>query len=112
MLFCLRKLITPASLCLFILSITLNKNAVHGDSSALTPGGVRLGAPALTSRSMKEADFAKIAEFLHRAAQLALQIQATSGKMLKDFVVACEQSDQVKVKMCVCVFVVWVEMTV
>ena len=30
--------------------ITLNKNSVPGDKSALVPGGVRLGAPALTSR--------------------------------------------------------------
>ena len=31
-------------------SITLNKNAVLGDKSALTPGGVRVGTPALTTR--------------------------------------------------------------
>jgi len=31
-------------------SITLNKNSVVGDKSALVPGGVRIGAPALTSR--------------------------------------------------------------
>ena len=30
--------------------ITLNKNAVVGDVSAMTPGGVRIGAPAMTSR--------------------------------------------------------------
>merc|ERR1712070_333621 len=40
--------------------ITLNKNAVHGDVSAMTPGGVRIGAPAMTSRGLKEADFVKI----------------------------------------------------
>jgi glycine hydroxymethyltransferase len=38
-------------------NITLNKNAVHGDSSAFTPGGVRIGSSAVTSRSMKESDF-------------------------------------------------------
>jgi len=30
--------------------ITLNKNSVHGDKSAFSPGGVRIGTPALTSR--------------------------------------------------------------
>ena len=30
--------------------ITLNKNAVCGDKSALSPGGVRIGTPALTTR--------------------------------------------------------------
>merc|ERR1712032_256161 len=31
-------------------SITLNRNAVHGDASALSPGGVRVGAPSMTTR--------------------------------------------------------------
>jgi glycine hydroxymethyltransferase len=76
--------------------ITLNKNAVHGDSSALNPGGVRLGTPALTSREFKEADFEKVAEFLHRAVQLAIQLQNESGKMLKDFIVAVEKNADVQ----------------
>ena len=46
--------------------ITLNKNAVYGDASAMTPGGVRIGTPAMTSRGLKEADWEKIAEFLDR----------------------------------------------
>ena len=46
-------------------NITVNKNAVFGDSSALAPGGVRIGVPALTSRSLVEKDFEQIAEFLH-----------------------------------------------
>ena len=65
--------------------ITANKNAVYGDRSAMSPGGIRLGAPALTSRGFKEADFEKVAEFLDKAIVLALEIQQTSGKMLKDF---------------------------
>merc|ERR1739838_184440 len=36
--------------------VTLNKNSVPADTSALVPGGVRLGACALTSRGFKEAD--------------------------------------------------------
>lgn len=38
-------------------------------------GGVRIGAPALTSRTFKEADFEKVADFLDRALQLCLSIQ-------------------------------------
>jgi glycine hydroxymethyltransferase len=75
--------------------ITLNKNAVHGDVSAFTPGGVRIGTPALTSRAFKEQDFVKVAEFLDKACSLALSIQSTSGKMLKDFVVALENNAEV-----------------
>jgi glycine hydroxymethyltransferase len=65
--------------------ITLNKNAVFGDASALAPGGVRVGAPAMTSRGLGTADFEQIAAFLARAADIALAIQAESGKPLKDF---------------------------
>jgi len=54
--------------------ITLNKNTVPGDKSALIPGGVRIGTPALTSRGFKEADFEQVADFLHRAVLLALEI--------------------------------------
>lgn len=66
-------------------SITLNKNAVHGDSSALNPGGVRVGTPALTTRGFKEHDFEAVANFLHRAAQIALTLQSETGKKLVDF---------------------------
>ncbi|DAZ95459.1 TPA: hypothetical protein N0F65_002144 [Lagenidium giganteum] len=71
--------------------ITLNKNAVLGDRSALSPGGVRVGTPALTSRGFKEADFFKVAEFLDRAVKLCVEIQATSGKKLTDFVASAEK---------------------
>lgn len=56
----------------------------------MSPGGVRIGAPALTTRGMKEPEFRQIAVFMDRAAQLAIKIQQGSGKMLKDFVIAIE----------------------
>jgi glycine hydroxymethyltransferase len=77
------------------ISITLNKNAVHGDVSAMTPGGVRIGTPALTSRCFSESDFEKVGEFLHEACLIALSIQASSGKMLKDFVAAMEREPKI-----------------
>merc|ERR1712054_425133 len=40
-------------------SISLNRNCVHGDSSALAPGGCRIGAPSMTTRGCKEEQFAK-----------------------------------------------------
>lgn len=52
--------------------ITLNKNAVPGDKSATTPGGVRVGTNALTSRSMKEPEMETVSDFLHRAVQIAV----------------------------------------
>merc|ERR1711869_118409 len=65
--------------------ITLNKNAVHGDVSAMSPGGVRIGAPAMTSRGLKEKDFEQIGEFLHRGLEICLAVQEKSGKKLVDF---------------------------
>jgi glycine hydroxymethyltransferase len=71
--------------------ITINKNSIAGDKSAVTPGGVRLGSSALTSRSFKEEDFVKVAEFLHRTVQIAIDVQEKAGsKMMKDFVAALE----------------------
>lgn len=66
-------------------SITLNKNCVPGDRSAITPGGVRIGAPALTTRKMLEADFEQIALFLHEALEICKKLQEKSGPKLKDF---------------------------
>merc|ERR1712232_1245342 len=66
-------------------SISLNRNAVHGDASALSPGGVRVGAPSMTTRGCTNEDFKKIAEFLDRCCQISLKVQAAKGKKLKDF---------------------------
>lgn len=40
--------------------IAANKNTVPGDVSALVPGGVRMGTPALTTRGFTEKDFEKV----------------------------------------------------
>lgn len=67
-----------------------NKNTVPGDTSALTPGGIRMGAPALTSRGLNEEDFVKVAEFFDRGVSIASDIKASpDGKKLKDFRAAC-----------------------
>merc|ERR1712028_171093 len=66
-------------------SISLNRNAVHGDASALSPGGVRIGSPAMTTRGCTTDDFKKVAGFLDRCCQIALKVQKEKGKKLKDF---------------------------
>lgn len=58
-----------------MVSITTNKNSLPGDLSAVNPGGVRLGTPALTSRLMNEQDFARVAQFLHRGYEIAVEAQ-------------------------------------
>jgi len=78
-------------------SISVNKNAVYGDTSALAPGGIRLGAPSLTSRGFKEKDIQQVVDFLDRGVKIALKIQETHGKqLLKDFVVSLKDNPQVE----------------
>merc|ERR1711990_602489 len=76
-------------------SISLNRNAVHGDASALSPGGVRIGSPAMTTRGCSTEDFKKIAEFLDRCCQIALNVQKEKGKKLNDFVQGLEENADV-----------------
>ncbi|XP_046337403.2 serine hydroxymethyltransferase, mitochondrial-like [Haliotis rufescens] len=64
--------------------ITVNKNTCAGDKSAMTPGGLRLGAPALTTRGFKEDDFRTVVDFLNRGVHIGLEVQ-NQTKKLKDF---------------------------
>ena len=51
--------------------VTLNKNTVVGDKSAMNPGGIRIGTPAITSRGFLEEDSRQVAVFLDKAMKLA-----------------------------------------
>lgn len=92
-------------------SITTNKNSIPGDTSALNPGGVRLGTPALTTRGLKENDFDRVADFLHRGCQIAIRAQevaelelATEGSdgnqskkvALKDYYKILNSNDEIR----------------
>ena len=72
-------------------NISLNKNSVLGDKSATSPGGIRIGANALTTRCCKEEEFIQVGQFIHEAIELGLEIQKTSKtKSLKDFIINLE----------------------
>ncbi|KAK8797032.1 hypothetical protein WA158_004242 [Blastocystis sp. Blastoise] len=73
-------------------NISLNKNTVHGDKSAVAPGGVRIGTPALTTRGLKEKDFYQVADYLDQVVKISLEIQNSGKKLLKDFVPAIKQN--------------------
>ncbi|XP_026222648.1 serine hydroxymethyltransferase, mitochondrial-like isoform X2 [Anabas testudineus] len=64
-----------------LVSITANKNTCPGDKSALTPGGLRLGTPALTSRQFKEADFEKVVDFIDEGIQIAHDVKKKTGNL-------------------------------
>ncbi|CAK8530173.1 unnamed protein product [Lathyrus sativus] len=61
--------------------ITLNKIAIFGDNGTIIPGGVRIGTPAMTSRGCLESDFETMADYLFRAAQIAIMLQREHGKL-------------------------------
>ncbi|VVB11624.1 unnamed protein product [Arabis nemorensis] len=65
-----------------ICHITLNKTAIFGDNGTISPGGVRIGTPAMTTRGCIESDFETIADFLIRAAQIASALQREHVKSL------------------------------
>ncbi|SCU83421.1 LADA_0C11342g1_1 [Lachancea dasiensis] len=70
------------------INIALNKNSIPGDKSALVPGGVRIGAPAMTTRGLGEQDFARIVSYIDKAVQFAHDVQHSLPKeanRLKDF---------------------------
>eukprot|EP00461_Guttulinopsis_vulgaris_P000436 UN00436 len=67
-------------------NIAMNKNTIPGDVSALNPGGIRIGAPAMTTRGLDEADFEQVAEFVHRCVEVTKEVQAdTTATTLKAF---------------------------
>ncbi len=80
-----------------LVHITVNKNTIIGDKSAVTPGGVRLGTPALTSRGMKEEHMDKVAEFLDRTTKICSSAQKKGGKNLKQFMNVLQQSQELKI---------------
>jgi glycine hydroxymethyltransferase len=69
-------------------SIATNKNTVPGDKSALVPGGVRLGTPALTTRGMDEQNMATVADMFDRGVKAAMEVRdivSPTSKKVKDF---------------------------
>jgi glycine hydroxymethyltransferase len=69
-------------------NIACNKNTTPGDKSALTPMGIRIGAPAMTSRGLGEKEFEKIANYIDQVIKMCKKIQSELPKeanKLKDF---------------------------
>ncbi|KAJ1721112.1 Serine hydroxymethyltransferase, cytosolic [Coemansia erecta] len=66
--------------------IAANKNTVPGDRSAMVPGGLRMGTPAMTTRGLKEKEFEQVAEFVDRAVVIAQDVAKNVGsKKFADF---------------------------
>ncbi|XP_052194091.1 serine hydroxymethyltransferase 7-like [Diospyros lotus] len=82
--------------------ITLNKVTIFDDNGAITPGGVRIGTPAMTSRGCLEGDFEIMAGFLHRAAQITCAVLKEHGKLQKAFPKGLQNNkDIIELRICV-----------
>lgn len=55
-------------------AVAANKNTVPGDKSALKPGGLRLGTPAMTSRGFQPDDFRRVADIVDRAVTITQKL--------------------------------------
>ena len=67
------------------MNISTNKNQLTGDKSALNPGGIRLGTPALTTRGFLENDMADVASYLNQGIQAAKRINDLANGDKKAF---------------------------
>ncbi|KAG1331150.1 serine hydroxymethyltransferase 7 [Cocos nucifera] len=82
--------------------VTVNKTPIFGDNGAISPAGVRIGTPAMTTRGCLEGDFEMIAEFLLRAAQIASNVKREHGKLQKEFLKGLQTNRDV-IELCNCV---------
>lgn len=76
--------------------ITLNKNTIIGDKSAVTPGGVRIGTPAVTTRGYLEQDMREVGRFLDEVFKISLNIQNEKGKKLTEFRKGLKESKEIE----------------
>ena len=66
-------------------NVAVNKNTIPGDVSAMTPGGIRMGSCALTTRGMTSDDFIRVAHIFDKGVQITSDIKSQVGPKVKDF---------------------------
>lgn len=72
-------------------NVSVNKNTIATDKSALNPSGIRLGTPAMTTRGFVEKDFQYVADIINDITNLAVKIQEKSpSTKLVDFMKTAE----------------------
>lgn len=57
-----------------LVGVASNKNTVPGDKSALKPGGLRIGTPAMTTRGFVADDFVRVADIVNRAVTITQRL--------------------------------------
>lgn len=61
-----------------LVGVASNKNTVPGDKSAMKPGGLRMGSPAMTTRGFQPEDFTRVAEIVDRAVTITQKLDKTA----------------------------------
>ena len=64
------------------INISVNKNSIIGDKSALSPGGIRIGLCAMTTRGITKKDCPELANIIDETIQFAIKIQEPSQKLI------------------------------
>lgn len=67
-----------------LVGVASNKNTVPGDKSAMVPGGLRLGTPAMTTRGFTADDFTRVADIVGRAVTIAARVDKAARKAAED----------------------------
>lgn len=57
-----------------LVGVASNKNTVPGDKSAMKPGGLRMGSPAMTTRGFTPEDFRRVADIVDRAVTITQKL--------------------------------------
>ncbi|KAJ9664824.1 Cytochrome B translational activator protein cbs2 [Coniosporium apollinis] len=61
-----------------LVGVASNKNTVPGDKSAMKPGGLRMGTPAMTTRGFRPEDFKRVADIVHSAVTITQKFDKTA----------------------------------
>ncbi|TVY34307.1 putative serine hydroxymethyltransferase, mitochondrial [Lachnellula subtilissima] len=61
-----------------LVGVASNKNTVPGDKSALKPGGLRMGTPAMTTRGFLADDFVRVADVVNRAVTITQRLDKSA----------------------------------
>jgi len=75
-----------------LVGVASNKNTVPGDKSAMIPGGLRIGTPAMTTRGFTENDFSRVADIIDRSVTIAVRVDKAARKAAE------EKGDKYKLK--------------
>ena len=67
-----------------LVNISLNKNCVL-EINQLSPTGIRIGTPCMTTRGMDNGGWIKLAHWLKRCVNICVERQNRLGKKLRDW---------------------------